>query len=1248
MSRAGSSSDAAAPAAPAGAHQTSHEANGAQRDDEELEDFAVSSDEEDGDGSEPALDDAMMNELLLVCSNLGMLRVQNEGEEPVLMRGEDCELWIHDLQRAIRRDQAKHKLVAKQLGKWKILQRKLLPLLVNHQHDWSLVFSILKVLVMLTMKPTKDSTNIAQQFKYLRQYKHEFLRHEIVPIMMTILVEPLSRKGSARTAQDYLNMEIVLTLIRNLLAIPNEDPRFVTSTTAYLSHLQEDLICMLHEENVYEMILLFTQDIDSAENREWNLLIMEMLDLTLDCSTPKAVVAYTKQFLTEKKTLESTQQPASTSETRSSSRPTRAVAPQGGDLLAKLNSEKMASALHQSGSRRHSNFGGIMTMVGPTGRTTVLSDFSKTVYDQVPQAAKKPTSRRRGKKSAAPITDINEVFGGKGRVTESDVRTMRVLQEICDSIVAKSYFQLTNSLKTEFRRGSNKLVSTDRLQYFHLVWFLTTYHRLKLQALKSQYKHQLKAVERKKTELLNALDFTTQPPPPPERPVYDEKAVLSTLDMFSFNFILQSIENYALLKNYHGMTVSVQLLAEMMAYLAELTASDDPRFQRIADSLQHKIFYERDFLDRLPVLLKTWSPGLFSMAYVVDVVTLTHVRSRTGFLVFKVLDAQGTIKVLSRRRAYLDKYVALYDLLRLGFVKVIVVGLTRQLSLLMCRKKQKKKAPADGKSKEEEDSDDASTDEEETERQAQLLMEMQRKEADFDVRKYFSSMVSSDTIKMYCSLLANYRDNNPKVNHYIHSFFYRAKHFKIHEHEEWTMQPILFNIHVLLLFNKMLQDAYIQRLPEFKSVLDFIRGVVRDFFALAEKNSLLFVECLLRQPYASKSCLLLQRNYEPMDSMSKSRSEAVALGREKHIETINETRRRKIAMDQEELEGEAEFQFTLEPSDFRASTLVAAEGDKKAQEDEGEAEFSVQSMASAETGATPSSTQKAKRKMPTTRAATERAKNWSKVEDRYLAKVFMKYRHLPSVYEVISYEDMFQDRDRTPEQIERRVKYLKLHRKTHDSSDEDEEEKEDGEDESMHSDVGDDSMGITRGSRLDQDLAALDLSQPRRRLRRGDDLSDDSDSDDEMLMGGGASATQVSQPAGQQANDGIGGAATNGETMDVTEDLEAVRDQHMSGEDVSDAMEETQVLEDEAMQLREAQVEPSTDAVATEMEAATLNRSQHEPAVLVAEVADTNPLKRSRDLENGEEDEMNGDSPVKKTHRAEIDAPSVDPSANDQ
>jgi hypothetical protein len=54
-------------------------------------------------------------------------------------------------------------------------------------------------------------------------------------------------------------MELVLTLIRNLLAIPNEDSRLITSSTEYRSHLQEDFVGVLYQENFYELILLFCQ-----------------------------------------------------------------------------------------------------------------------------------------------------------------------------------------------------------------------------------------------------------------------------------------------------------------------------------------------------------------------------------------------------------------------------------------------------------------------------------------------------------------------------------------------------------------------------------------------------------------------------------------------------------------------------------------------------------------------------------------------------------------------------------------------------------------------------------------------------------------------------------------------------------------------------------------------------------------------------------------------------------------------------
>ncbi|RHY13558.1 hypothetical protein DYB37_004479 [Aphanomyces astaci] len=253
----------------------------------------------------------------------------------------------------------------------------------------SLVFSILKVLVMLTMKPTNESDNIAIQLSYLRGYKHAFLQHGVIQVLMAILVEPLSREGSSRTSQDYLNMELVLTLFRNLLAIPNADSRVLTSATNYLSRLQEDLICILHDENVFDMLLLFAE---AAENREWNLLVMEMLDLVVQTTTPKQLVASIASSTSsgDDKVVVAPVVVATTSTTTPS-------------LLTQLHQQ------HKTTYNRHSNFGGMLVLNGVMGRKTVVTDFSKTGDQVIPQAHRKPPRQPTRKRHG--MNDISEVFG---------------------------------------------------------------------------------------------------------------------------------------------------------------------------------------------------------------------------------------------------------------------------------------------------------------------------------------------------------------------------------------------------------------------------------------------------------------------------------------------------------------------------------------------------------------------------------------------------------------------------------------------------------------------------------------------------------------------------------------------------------------------------------------------------------------------------------------------------------------------
>ena len=181
----------------------------------------------------------MMNELLLVCSSLGTLEEMEQPDGSIketFSRGEDYMNWVQDLQRAIRRDDRTH-AISRQLGLWRIFQKKLLPMLAAHVDERDLVFSVLKLLVMLTMPVDDDSQNPEQQRQFMREYKLEFIKPAreaadgssesitYLGLLMQMLEVPLSHEGSERTEHDNLWIELVLTLVRNLLAVPNASPR---------------------------------------------------------------------------------------------------------------------------------------------------------------------------------------------------------------------------------------------------------------------------------------------------------------------------------------------------------------------------------------------------------------------------------------------------------------------------------------------------------------------------------------------------------------------------------------------------------------------------------------------------------------------------------------------------------------------------------------------------------------------------------------------------------------------------------------------------------------------------------------------------------------------------------------------------------------------------------------------------------------------------------------------------------------
>ena len=86
----------------------------------------------------------------------------------------------------------------------------------------------------------------------------------------------MSKTGLARTTEDHLTMELVLHLLRNLLCAGDpilKDAEKVQSSTI----LHQELIALFEREMVFDFFLVIGQEMENRENKQYNLLVMEIL-----------------------------------------------------------------------------------------------------------------------------------------------------------------------------------------------------------------------------------------------------------------------------------------------------------------------------------------------------------------------------------------------------------------------------------------------------------------------------------------------------------------------------------------------------------------------------------------------------------------------------------------------------------------------------------------------------------------------------------------------------------------------------------------------------------------------------------------------------------------------------------------------------------------------------------------------------------------------------------------------------------
>lgn len=135
----------------------------------------------------------------------------------------------------------------------------------------------------------------------------------------------------------------------------------------------------------------------------------------------------------------------------------------------------------------------------------------------------------------------------------------------------------------------------------------------------------------------------------------------------------------------------------------------------------------------------------------------------------------------------------------------------------------------------------------------------------------FSRIVSNQTVFMYTQLLSRYDSNPPYANHRVLAFFLRLSKVRVASSDESqgdedglptnplsakavTLEPMLYNIQLICVLDKILNDQTIRKEKSFSSLLSFAAALLQNFYRAAQNNPMLFVEVLFKHSLPHRFC----------------------------------------------------------------------------------------------------------------------------------------------------------------------------------------------------------------------------------------------------------------------------------------------------------------------------------------------------------------------------------------------------------
>ncbi|KAJ3050999.1 Topoisomerase 1-associated factor 1 [Rhizophlyctis rosea] len=388
--------------------------------------------------------------LLEICSALGgyeeMPGVDYSHINRSYVVGDECIDCLRDLKRMLRQDaETSQHLVIRKLGNWQIVQKDLIPILkiaVHHEND-KLATAAAEILVPLTWPVDLESADSFTELEHLRSYKGAFVQNDVLPSVMHVLISALAIDYPIRSINDHGKIRLILTLFRNLLAIPDVQSDIKASASGYArSSHQELLVVEMQKCGILQILEGMSSFSEEMENVDYNMLIMEIYYYLFVERDPAELVNPMEHASRNLKALNDKDY---------------------------HDRRQNLPAVPRS---RHPRFGGTLQFKLASGRQFNVHEMTKGIQSVQDALDQDKTARRVGGGKKQKMDDLPKIR----QFLTFEART--VLSNVADAFLERSFNPLMKTVKKDMDLERPKVRQDDYLRFFWLCGFFLQYQRL--------------------------------------------------------------------------------------------------------------------------------------------------------------------------------------------------------------------------------------------------------------------------------------------------------------------------------------------------------------------------------------------------------------------------------------------------------------------------------------------------------------------------------------------------------------------------------------------------------------------------------------------------------------------------------------------------------------------------------------------------------------------------------------------------